>query len=60
MSEAKAMSEIIEQYGKEQFNKGRQLGYDQAIEDFYDALITTHMTPGEIYKKLSPRQNPYD
>ena len=46
------ISKIIENMKKEQFNKGRKLGYTQGIEDFYNALITTHLTPGEIYEKL--------
>lgn len=46
------ISKVIEEMKKEQFNKGRKLGYTQGIEDFYNALITTHLTPGEIYEKL--------
>ena len=52
MDTMKQMNEMIEAYGKENYKKGRELGYTQGIEDFYQLLITTKMTPSEIYEKL--------
>ena len=46
------IGDLLEEMKREQFKKGRELGYMQALEDFYNALLTTHMLPSEIYNKL--------
>lgn len=50
------ISKCIEYMKKEQFRKGRELGYMQALEDFYNALLTTYMLPSEIYNKLKIKE----
>lgn len=46
------IQKLLENYAHENYNKGRALGYQQGIDDFYNMLLTTHLTPSEIYNKL--------
>ena len=46
------MERVLLEYGNENHKDGFLEGYGTALNDFYNALKHTHMTPDEIIKKL--------
>lgn len=53
------MNEIIEKAINNAKKTARVDGYMQGLLDYHQAIMTTHMTPAEILKKLNPYNNKY-
>ena len=52
MGEQEEINRLLNDAMKKKYEDGEKFGYLMGLNDFYEALKTTKMTPEEIFKKL--------